>query len=393
MRLDITTLSLLLCTQLLVLALALPSITGWRVSTPMRWAIGGLWVQMLSWLLVLITPWVGYYGGTAPSYVAGVLTFVMTLQALDHWVGPRPGLKLAWCLPVLMTVTVYLGKDDAWLRQGLSNVWMGLGVLMLGLGLLWPNADNRLVTQRWRLVLAVPILGLMALTFLRAQAGLFDPENYPSLRSNNPVSFGVMLLANFSAICSALAYLAAWRGEADAKLLQLAQSDPLTGLANRRALDERAGEMLASAKRFNEPVVVMMLDIDHFKRINDSHGHDVGDRALVLMGQVMAEIKRPGDFAARWGGEEFVLVLARTGAEGAMAIDERLRVALLKQSEASLGFAVNYSAGFAQLRPGDRHVHDMLKRADAALYEAKRAGRGRLMAEPGEGAAKAQTPA
>ncbi|HEX2012692.1 MAG TPA: GGDEF domain-containing protein, partial [Roseateles sp.] len=120
-----------------------------------------------------------------------------------------------------------------------------------------------------------------------------------------------------------------------------------------------------------------------FKAINDQRGHEVGDQALQLFSRCLRERMRLGDLVGRLGGEEFAVLMARTEAEGPQALDRRLREALAASAPQQLGFALDFSAGWARLRPGDRSIEDLMRRADAALYDAKRAGRGRLVAEPG----------
>jgi diguanylate cyclase (GGDEF)-like protein len=160
-----------------------------------------------------------------------------------------------------------------------------------------------------------------------------------------------------------------------AKLRHQAMTDLLTGLGNRRWLAERAAEELARADRLSEPLAVIVFDLDRFKGINDSHGHETGDRVLVATGEVIMTCLRPYDLAARIGGEEFCLILPRTTIEEAAAIAERLRSTLATTVVPPLRRGrMTASFGLCAARPDDR-LADLLLRADVALYEAKRAGR------------------
>lgn len=170
-----------------------------------------------------------------------------------------------------------------------------------------------------------------------------------------------------------------------AKLRSLAQTDGLTGVANRRSFDERLGQEWARALRQQSPLSLLMIDIDEFKKYNDSFGHQQGDVCLQAVASALnAAIRRPADFVARFGGEEFVMLLPETNTEGAAVMAEQL----VKKVE-SLGLAhavtaarpsITISVGYAALTPvaaneSRPRVEDLLSAADSALYQAKRAGR------------------
>src|SRR5262249_10289356 len=112
---------------------------------------------------------------------------------------------------------------------------------------------------------------------------------------------------------------------ANQKLEQLATTDPLTGIANRRKMTDQIAHELERARRFKHPLSLLMIDIDHFKRINDTFGHEVGDKAIVAVAKLLTESMRSIDLAARFGGEEFVLLMSETNLEVAMRAAERLR--------------------------------------------------------------------
>lgn len=156
-----------------------------------------------------------------------------------------------------------------------------------------------------------------------------------------------------------------------------AGTDALTGLPNRRSLDTALDAQCAMASREGRPCAVLMLDLDHFKAINDTHGHAVGDAVLRAFGQRLQAQLRRSDLCARYGGEEFVVLLAGTPFEPAEDVAERLRASV---NEAPLveGVTATVSVGTASHRPDD-DAASLLARADAALYEAKRGGRNRVV--------------
>jgi diguanylate cyclase (GGDEF)-like protein len=165
------------------------------------------------------------------------------------------------------------------------------------------------------------------------------------------------------------------------KLRELAMQDELTGLYNRRHFVELADAEVARARRTSAPLSLAMLDIDHFKAVNDVFGHPVGDLALKEVARAMRETLRTSDVPARFGGEEFVVLLMDTPLEGAIAVTERLRERV-GRSEVPAGkgrvarFTV--SGGVAELAPGER-FEVLLARADEALYRAKEDGRNRTV--------------
>lgn len=157
-----------------------------------------------------------------------------------------------------------------------------------------------------------------------------------------------------------------------------AATDPLTGLANRRALLARAGELIAESQHRQVPCAVVFLDLDHFKEVNDRFGHAVGDEVLVAVARAMTGRLRSSDLVARYGGEEMVAVLPGTSLEAAVAIVEDLRRRVSAVELPELGdHRVRVSAGVALVAPGES-LGEVLARADAALYEAKQTGRDRL---------------
>jgi diguanylate cyclase (GGDEF)-like protein len=154
-----------------------------------------------------------------------------------------------------------------------------------------------------------------------------------------------------------------------------AETDHLTGLLNRRGFHEQLDGMLHEARRSSRPVGLVLLDIDHFKRVNDEHGHDTGDRALVLVADALRESVRERDVVARLGGEEFALVLPGSGPDASFVIAERAREQVALQ--ARVGTRLTLSAGLASFPDDCGDAKALMRCADSALYAAKRAGRDR----------------
>jgi two-component system, cell cycle response regulator len=161
--------------------------------------------------------------------------------------------------------------------------------------------------------------------------------------------------------------------------VRLATTDPLTGLANRRALLEALQIEIAHARRHGSPLSFALLDVDHFKSVNDVHGHPVGDQVLAAVGALLRRELRIPDVPARWGGEEFVVVLKHTDGAGGLVAAERIRKAVqaLEISTADKRISVTVSIGVAEFTAIDS-AELLVDRADRAMYRAKTGGRNRV---------------
>ena len=173
----------------------------------------------------------------------------------------------------------------------------------------------------------------------------------------------------------------------------MATTDTLTGLLNRRAFLDWGKREVARATRYKDPLSVVLLDVDHFKLINDKRGHSVGDLVLSRAGHLLSNHVRSCDVVARWGGEEFVIALPSTGLAGASLVAERIREALSREEildRAGQSVHVTASFGVAQLG-GDETLELLVDRADRAMYGAKSAGRNRVFSTNGAASLKPVT--
>lgn len=198
------------------------------------------------------------------------------------------------------------------------------------------------------------------------------------------------ILIVFSALFSIglliiLIYLLVWRlarslGKAQKQLKRLATTDELTGLDNRRQIIGRLEEEFQRAQRVNEPLSLISLDLDHFKKINDTYGHPFGDTVLQKFAERLRQIVRSYDVVGRVGGEEFLVVAPATDYDEALALAERIVTAIHDAviKEARGDVFITASAGVAVMGADDADYESILKRADEALYQAKTAGRNRV---------------
>lgn len=206
-----------------------------------------------------------------------------------------------------------------------------------------------------------------------------------------PISSGALFgvhLFNLSVVFAMFAYLSFFYMNmvvsAQRKLRKLATVDSLTGLFNRSHGSDLAENEIARFRRAKHPVAFMLLDVDHFKSINDRYGHEMGDKILAEIGQLIPAQLRTQDIVARWGGEEFLVILPDTGIESALASAERIRSAFRShdwKAATSEAVAVTISIGVSEMCENDDRG-SVISRADRALYRGKAGGRNRV--EQGE---------
>jgi diguanylate cyclase (GGDEF)-like protein len=179
-----------------------------------------------------------------------------------------------------------------------------------------------------------------------------------------------------------------WRQNAEfenSRLQEFATTDPLTGLGNRRLMDSELYRRLAIHRRYGTPFTVMIFDVDHFKSINDVHGHDVGDRVLQSLAKTISATLRDVDILFRQGGEEFLAILPDTTIDRAVIAAARVREAVTGMVIASQDrlLKVTISQGLAEVQPSEAS-DSLIKRADQALYAAKRGGRDAFFVDLGQ---------
>lgn len=186
---------------------------------------------------------------------------------------------------------------------------------------------------------------------------------------------GPMMVAVVRDIGERLAY--------QSELERLANTDPLTGIYNRRAFANQADEHLQRAQQTGTQISVLLFDIDHFKTINDRHGHDVGDMVIREFAGIISSILQGEDMAARWGGEEFIVLMPGTGLDRAVLMAELVRRSTeIVEFGGAIGKSLRLTAsvGVVSSRAGDESLHILIKHADNALYAAKAAGRNMVTA-------------
>lgn len=267
----------------------------------------------------------------------------------------------------ISAMVVYAWRSGKVSRAGLmlalfNSIAGALADLLLGdLGMLWLYPvflSNFLLT---RASYALP-LNIATIVFMAVFSSTFSS-------AAQTTSFVVTSL-----IVSLCAFIFAYNSNIQRRQMEaLATQDPLTGIANRRTLEKELAIALAAAKRADISYGLIMLDLDHFKEVNDAHGHEAGDQMLVALTRLLDTITRRSDRLFRFGGEEFILLMPGVDLEGLQLAAENIRKRIRAQLRSASG-PVTASLGCALLRP-DESARAWLQRADEALYRAKAAGR------------------
>ncbi|WP_243359829.1 GGDEF domain-containing protein [Fundidesulfovibrio terrae] len=285
------------------------------------------------------------------------------------------GVSLA-CLAVIYWN--YFVVDSVGARVGVNSLAMCFLLFRAGL-----RARKVPRETRNRANLGLGLWLVAALLLLRACAVVIGPQSeHPQLL--DPILKLVIMLGIFLMAFMVYGYIALMHERLEEDLLQAqsllrqqANTDPLTGLLNRRGFMEIANHDIRMSRRYGHRMSLILFDLDHFKNINDTHGHAVGDTVLAAVGGASLGAMREADTLARWGGEEFAVLLPQTGLEDARLTAERLRE-LLRGLRPKSGADIMTTASFGVAELRDESFDELVASADQCLYRAKREGRDRV---------------
>jgi diguanylate cyclase (GGDEF)-like protein len=344
-----------------------------------KWAAAML-IETLTWILIAKR-------GAIPDFLSVVVangfhaaTYALILAAVYEF-QQRKAPRWQYWLPVAMALVM-----TAMLENQIRSrfVWdalvYGFQMVLVGRALL-TDAETR-AGRAWRLMFGGTIMVLIVL-LLRAGDALFvsgelaQPQNSAALLPVQLISYvGIMAIA----LLGSIGFVLMVKERTDREVMNLAMTDSLTQAPNRRALMEYAERVLA--RRSNLPVALMMVDLDHFKLINDTHGHLTGDEVLRKASALIVKRLRGHDLMGRYGGEEFCVIAPETDTRGAMVLAESLRAIIAStpiatdKGELTLTVSIGMSCCPATVT---RSVNEVLAEADAALYDAKHSGRNKVV--------------
>ncbi|HEY4956325.1 MAG TPA: GGDEF domain-containing protein, partial [Caldimonas sp.] len=323
----------------------------------------------------------------AVGNLAGVFAVLALQRGIRHFVGKPLGLRAQGVAIVVVLVAAWIGLSPGGgsVRVVLTSGVLALLTLAMARDLVSHARDE--LHHRWPIALGVPVILAAAGFAFRAVRALLNPDSVASQMTRDSAlnvgsAFGYVVIAlAFHATLMALVV-----ARLTAQLRHRSRHDGLTGLLDRRAIEEGLQAQMQRSRRTGETFSVLMLDLDHFKSINDRFGHAAGDRALKHVAVLLEESFREVDRLGRIGGEEFLALMPGATLDAAGPVAERVRERLsaspvvLDSSDVHLSVSI----GMAQWNPPDEDVSRLLGRADSALYLAKAQGRDRVVAASAE---------
>ncbi|MEI7036281.1 GGDEF domain-containing protein [Fulvimonas yonginensis] len=385
MPMHIETLSLIAAIQSLALAAMLWVGTQGSpgpARTSLKLRAAALAVESGGWWMLAMQAWMHpaqlVLGGNALNLLAQGMSVIALRMLL--------GVPLYWRAALAIGVVGWLGvgwfgvvQEDYRLRV----LWGSIAILA-DIGLRMHALLNGEVRRRSRARLVLLALCVLSALLLAWRCGRlwFDLNPPTGIVQPDTVNYLYVLLSGMQPLFLSIGFLLLYSEVLQREMHLLARVDPLTGVKNRLALSEAATQMLAHAARMGRPLGVLMIDADHFKSVNDRFGHGGGDKVLLALVESIRRTLRAGNVIGRIGGEEFVVLAPDSSQEQVMVLAERIRATVETTPLAIDGhmLQLTVSIGAAAALPGERDVTGLLRRADAALYAAKRAGRNRVMA-------------
>ncbi|MBN14740.1 MAG: hypothetical protein CMJ15_05905 [Pelagibacterium sp.] len=274
-------------------------------------------------------------------------------------------------MEIALTERTMMYVDDILLVIGIGLHLLALGTVRSITGLLGRSSALR---RHWMW------LGAVITSFAIGYVALIVLWEGRALVANDLVALMLLLAGAFTMAVTRLSFITTSDVVRIAKLERDAIEDPLTGIYNRRYLENKLEEEVGRSTRLNTPLSAMMIDLDHFKHVNDTYGHEVGDQVLRHVCSLIVSSVRPGDSVVRYGGEEFVVLAPNCPAGDASVLGERMREKIAGSRLSLPGgqdLTVTASIGVSSLTT-DSSGAEMLRAADMALYRAKREGRNRL---------------
>ena len=363
----------MMCINMTVLYRASP-----RERCLLDWAVSGALFGVGSFLDTFVGG-LPYPLSPALTNVGFIAAMMFIGQGVSRYLNLRPNLSLLLALAVVFYAMQFLPVLHNSARLRVSAVTFISSLFLLRPAyLLWHHDKEG--TRDARMLLSAILIGYSVLLVIRAVGFFLQPEKAGYFTTEPIQVFSYIVDIFFVSSCMLACGTLVFRHQ-EVHLQALVRIDPLTGLFNRFSLSEFVNREIMRAQRYRTPLSVLVLDLDHFKRINDRYGHDGGDCVLKELAVCMRESLRDSDLAFRIGGEEFMAWLPNTDVTLALQVAERMANIVRERKIQFAGQTIQCTAsiGVAQWHAGDSHWERTFSRADSALYQAKAQGRDRVV--------------
>jgi diguanylate cyclase (GGDEF)-like protein len=336
-----------------------------------------LWTQALAWLLFAGHGFISGLLSVAAANALLAVTCSLQFAAISEFRRRAVAQWLLWAPAALIFALFLALMDDRPSQITASSLLYGAANLLIAMSVL-RGRPRHMLRARWLLAACYAVAGTTLI--LRAWMA---PDGFETALTANSYH-GFLYLGTYALIVAgSFAFLLMHKERSDEESSRLATTDPLTGVFNRRTFIELAEQELARSRRARTPLALMMLDLDHFKRVNDTFGHLTGDDVLVAFTRLVKDCVRRGDLVVRYGGEEFCVLLPGTTLPAATALADRIRATCAAEELTAKSFKVTVSIGLtAYAGATEATLGDLLARADEALYIAKDEGRNLVIALP-----------
>jgi diguanylate cyclase (GGDEF)-like protein len=387
-------LSLVMISGLMALSLAVVSRRDARDGLR-TWA-GAMGFESLAWALISMR---GLIPDTASILIPNLLLVgaqAMKLAAIYEYQGLQwPRWKCLLPVVLMFILMILLKNDDFRGRLIYGGLIYGAQMLMIA-QILWNDSASRKGRAWWLLFGAT--VAMLPILVLRTLAAAFGADHFATVEGSvapSTIQLMVFMCVIALDILGSLGFVLMEKERSDLELRSLAMTDFLTKVLNRRAFEERAEQQLALAQRTGLPLALLMIDVDHFKQINDEHGHAAGDSVLIDIARVIGGSIRKQDTLGRHGGEEFGVLLPATDQAGALVVAEKLRCAVeamccrVRTKSISVTISIGAAVSRATSPKGPPDLNRLFEEADRALYQAKHRGRNRTELAPVGGVALA----
>ncbi len=352
-----------------------------NLQASLRWWILAMATHPLGFLLISLRGVLSDWWTAVVANTLLALSFAAFAIALRTFNGsPQRREQLYLLVAATAVLAVYYTQIDDNLPMRIGSISMVFALLL--------GASARAIYRRGQPLNAIThvtgslfaagtvVMAYRAVVYLFALAPIPD-----TVFVVTPLQVAAYALGGLLPVVSTIGFLLMCTEYNQQELAKAARLDYLTGICNRRAIEDLAGRSIAAARRHGIPLAMMIVDVDHFKRINDEYGHEAGDYALVETVRRIRESLRSEDLVGRLGGEEFVAVMPNTDGIAALAAAERMRASFSEEPMHIGGgdIVITVSVGVAVLDAQDQQYSHLLRRADRAMYAAKSAGRNRVM--------------